>query len=168
MEQPDNNLEQTLENWRQGRASLDQIRKLAAELGERHFAAGVPALVQLLDHEDEIVRYNAAMSLGFELHHKPATNRLLAMLAEDPDDDVRDVAAGSLRTLWQATKDPRVLEALAKAALNDPDEDVRKAAYKALLIVNGLPREEHLQLLTGGSLPVDPARVETILTEISG
>jgi HEAT repeat protein len=167
MDQLDNNLEQTLEEWRQGRASLDQIRKLAGEVGEQHFEAGIPALLQLLDHDDEIVRYHAAMSLGFDLNYRPATNKLLVMLVEDTDDDVRDVAAGGLRTLWQGAHDPHVLAALAKAAMNDPDDDVRKSAYKALLIVNGVPRDEHLQLLTGGSLPVDPARVKSIMTEIS-
>jgi HEAT repeat protein len=165
MDQHDKDIQKALENWQQGRASLDQVRKLATDLGEQHFTAGVPVLTQLLDHEDEIVRYNATMSLGFELHHKPATNRLLAVLAEDTDEDVRDVAAGALRTLWQGTKDPRVVEALAKAALNDPDEDVRKSAYKALLIVASVPRDEQLQLLTGGSLPVDPARVQAIIEE---
>lgn len=165
MEQHDKDRQEALESWHHGRASLDQIRKLAAEIGERHFAAGIPALTQLLDHEDEIVRHNAAMSLGFELHHKPATNRLLAMLSEDPDEDVRDVAACALRTLWQGAKDLSVLEALAKAALNDPDEDVRKSAYKALLIVAGVPRDQHLQLLTGGNPPVDPTRVQAILEE---
>jgi len=88
------------------------------------------------------------------------------MLSEDADEDVRDVAAGALRTIWQGAKDPRVLEALAKAALNDPDEDVRRSAYKALLIVAGVPRDQHLQLLTGGSLAVDPARVQAIVEEL--
>lgn len=168
MEQLDDSMERVLEDWRQGRASLDQLRKLAGEVGERHFAAGIPALVQLLDHDDEIVRYHAAMSLGFDLNYKPATNKLLAMLADDTDEDVRDVAAGALRNLWQSTKDRHVLGALATSALNDPDEDVRKSAYNALLIVNGVPREEHLQLLTGGSLPVDPARVRAILADATG
>ncbi|HEX3740509.1 MAG TPA: HEAT repeat domain-containing protein [Terriglobales bacterium] len=167
MEQLNNSLERALENWRQGRASLDQVRKLAGELGERHFEAGIPALVQLLDHDDEIVRYHAAMSLGFDLNYRPATNKLLTMLTKDTDDDIRDCAAGALGTLWQNTKDRHVLMALAKSALNDPDEDVRKSAYKALLIVNGVPREEHLQLLTGESLPVDTARVQSILAAIS-
>lgn len=168
MEQLDDSLERALEDWRQGRASLDQTRKLASELGERRFEAGIPALVQLLDHDDEIVRYHAAMSLGFDLDYRPATNKLLTMLAEDSDEDVRDCAAGALRALWQGSKDRNVLGALAKSALNDPDEDIRKSAYNALLIVNGVPREEHLELITGGGLPVDRQRVESILTENSG
>jgi HEAT repeat protein len=167
MERHDDSLEQTLENWRQGRASLDQIRKLAGELGDRPIAAGIPVLVQLLDHEDAIVRYHAVMSLGFDLKHKPATNRLLTMLADDPDADVRDVAAGALKILWQNTKDRRVLSALAEAALNDPDEDVRSSAFEALIIVNGVSKEEHLRMLTGGKLPVDPVRVKAILTQTS-
>jgi HEAT repeats len=168
MEQPEKDLYQSLENWKQGRVSLDELRALSRELGNQRYKPGIPALIQLLDHEDGIVRYNAAMALGFELHHKPATNKLLAMLREDVDEDVRDVAAGALRTLWQNSKDPHVIAALAKSALTDPDEDIRKSAYKALLIVNGVPNEEHLQLLTGGRLPVDPIRVEGILAGVSG
>jgi HEAT repeat protein len=167
MEQRDDSLEQTLENWRHGRASLDQIRKLAGELGDRPIAAGIPVLVKLLDHEDTIVRYHAAMSLGFDLKHKPATDRLLTMLADDPDADVRDVAAGALKILWQNTKDRRVLSALAEAALNDPDEDVRSSAFEALIIVHGVSKEEHLRMLTGGKLTVDPVRVKAILTQTS-
>ena len=165
MDQHENDLEEALKKMQQGRTSLDETRRLAAELGEWHFSAGIPALTQVLDHEDEVVRYNAAMSLGFDLHYRPATNRLLAMLTEDTDEDVRDVAAGALRTLWEGTKDPQVLKALAKAALNDPDEDVRNAAYKALLIVDGVPRDQHLQLITTESLRVDPVRVRAIMAE---
>lgn len=167
MGQPDDKLQQGLEAWRQGRASLDQVRSLAAHIGNQHFAPGIAALVELLDHEDEIVRYHAAMSLGFDLRYRPATDRLIVMLAEDTNEDCRDVAAGALKILWQDTKDRRTLEALAKAALNDPDEDVRRSAYEAFLIVNGVPREEHLRLLTGPRVRVDPARVDAILSEIS-
>jgi hypothetical protein len=168
MEHLDDSLEQALEKWRQGRASLAQIRKLAGELGKHHLTTGIPALVQLLDHGDEVVRYNAAMSLGFDFKHKPVTPKLLTMLANDPDEDVRDVAAGALRTLWPGTKDARVLDGLAKASLIDADEGVRKSAYTALLIVNGVPREDHLQLITGGNLPVDPARVKAIVDKKTG
>jgi len=167
MEQPDNSLEQALEKWRQGRASLEDVRSLVVDTGNQHFLPGIPALVQLLDHEDEIVRYHAAMSLGFDLHHKPATDRLLAMLAKDSDEDCRDAAAGALKILWQNTKDPRVLNALAEAALNDSDEDVRSSAYEALIIVNGVSREEHLRLVTSPRPQVDPGRVKAILAEIS-
>ncbi len=168
MEHPGTTLEQALDNWRQGRASLDEVRSLAADLGNQHFLPGIPAALELLEHEDEIVRYNAVMSLAFEFHHTPAADKLLAMLAGDPDEDCRRVAAGALGNLCQNTKDRRVLQALAKAALNDSDEDVRSSAYEALLIVNGVPRKEHLRLLTSDkNLQVDPDRVKTILAEIA-
>lgn len=165
MKEFDNNLQQALQDWRQ--SSLDQVRSLAADLGNRHFAAGIPVLVQLLDHEDEIVRYNAVNSLAFEFGYKPAAERLLTMLAVDPAEDCRLVAGAALGNLFQNSKDRDVLAALAKAAINDPDEDVRSSAYKALLIVNGVSREEHLRVLTGPSLPVDPARVKAILEQLS-
>jgi HEAT repeat protein len=141
---------------------------MAAEMGNQHYSPGIPALVELLGHEDELVRYNAVNSLAFEFHHKPIVTKLLAMLAEDSDEDNRRIAAAALGGLSQDSQDRRVLAALAKAALNDPDEDVRKSAYKALLSVNGLSREQHLRVLTDPNLPVDMNRVKAILAEIPG
>jgi HEAT repeat protein len=164
--EPQKNLEQALESWQHGRASLEHVRALAADLGNEHYAPGIPALIQLLDHDDEIVRYNAVMSLAFEFHHKPVANRLLAMLADDPDDDCRGIAAGALESLFQNSRDRRILVALGRAALNDPEEYVRSSAYKSLQIVNGVSREEHLELLRSQSLSVDPARVEAIVTAL--
>jgi HEAT repeat protein len=165
MARTDKDLEQALENWRQGRAAIDEVRSLAADLGNQHYSPGIPVLLELLDHEDGIVRCNAATSLAFELHHKPATDRLLAMLERDADPDNRDVAAAGLGGLSQDSKNRGVLEALAKAALDDPDEDVRSSAYKSMLIVNGVPREEHLRLILAGNLPVDSSNVHAILAE---
>jgi HEAT repeat protein len=159
------NLERDLESWRQGCASIDQIRSLAADLGNQHYTAGISALMLLLDHGDEIVRYNAVNSLAFEFHHKPAADRLLAMLADDPDDDSRRVAASALGALFQNSRNHRILAALGNAALNDPEEYVRSSAYKSLRIVNGLSRDEHLEVLRDQSLSVDPARVQAILEE---
>jgi HEAT repeat protein len=167
MPQP-RDLSQALKNWRLGQASLEEVQLLAADLGNQHFEPGIPVLLELLDHEDPIVRYNAAMSLAFEFHHVPATERLLSLLALDPDDDCRSVAAGALGALRQNTKDRRVLEALGQASLNDRDEYVRNSAYKSLQIVNGVSREEHLQILQNRDLSVNPARVQAILREISG
>jgi HEAT repeat protein len=164
--EPQKNLEQALESWQHGRESVEQVRALAADLGNEHYAPGIPALIQLLDHDDEIVRYNAVMSLAFEFHHKPAANRLLAMLADDPDDDCRGTAAAALGSLFQNSRDRSILVVLGRAALNDPEEYVRSSAYKSLKIVNGVSREEHLELLRNQSLSVDPARVEAIVTAL--
>ncbi len=162
----DDVLEKELENWRRGTASLKDIITLSRELGEQRHIPGIPALVEFLDHEDEIVRYNAAMSLGFNFEHRPATDKLAVMLCNDPDEDVRDVAAGALRVLWADSKNADILTVLAKAALNDPDQDVRKAAYLALIIVNGVSREEHLKLIMRERSPVDAACVESIMAQM--
>jgi len=164
--EPQNSLEQALEGWQHGQASLQEVRALAADLGNEHYSPGVPALMQLLGYGDEIVRYNAAMSLSYEFHHKPAAEALLAMLAGDPDDDCRRVAAGGLGALFQNTRNGRILAALGHAALNDSDEYVRSAAFKSLLIVNGVSRDQHLELLRDQSQSVDPARVQSILAGI--
>lgn len=164
MEQREKSLEQRLKDWAEGNASLEEITRLPRKVGRQHYTDGIPVLIQLLDHEDPIVRYNAVMALGYDFHYRPATDKLLGLLVRDEDVDARSVAAGALNTLWQGTKEPRILEALAHSALNDPDEDVRESAYMALLFVHGLPPEEQLRLLTNGKpLPVDEARVNEIL-----
>lgn len=167
MQQSNDSIERALQGWRGGRASLEEIRALSREIASAHYDPGIPALTQLLNHEDEIVRYNAVVALGFDFGYRPATERLLEMLANDNDVDCRDAAAGSLRMLWENSKNPRVLKALGHAALCDWDDDVRKAAYMALVVVNGLPREEYLQLLTHKRLPVDEREVKAILSTIS-
>jgi HEAT repeat protein len=160
-------LEKALQNWRHDKCSLDELRMLASDAGKQCFEAAIPALVQLLDHEDEIVRYHAVMSLGFNLKYKPASNKLLTMLMKDTDEDVRDAAAGSLAQLWEGTKNRHIIESLAKVALEDSDEGVRKSAYKAMLIVSGVPHQERLHLAVQENISVDPVRINTVLTEIS-
>jgi len=139
--EPLTNQEHALQKWRKGQTSLEDVRALSHGIGKQPFEPGIPALVQLLDHEDEVVRYSAGKALGF---------------------------AGALKVICQNTKEPLILKALAKSALTDPDEDLRNHAYKTLLFVNGVPREEHLQLLTDENVQVDPTRVKAIVDEISG
>jgi HEAT repeat protein len=98
------------------------------------------------------VRYNAANSLAFDFQHRAARDKLLRMLAQDSDAGCRRVAAGGIGNLFQDTKERGVLDALANAALNDADEYVRASAYKALQIVSGVSRDEHLCLLRSQDL----------------
>jgi hypothetical protein len=60
-----------------------------------------------------------------------------------------------------------VLAALARSALEDPDEYVRDSAYQSLLFVNGLP-EEQRQRIFQNPPHVDPVRVKAILSGIAG
>jgi HEAT repeat protein len=161
----DKTLSAMLEHWQYGQAPAEEIRKLASELGNRHYEPGISVLLQLLRHEDELVRYNAITSLAFEFHYLPASDELLKMTAQDNDADCRRVAAAAIGNLQQNTNDRRVLTVLAERALTDPDEYVRSSAYKALQIVRGVTREEHLKLLRDERLEVDPARIHRILEE---
>jgi HEAT repeat protein len=160
-----NSFIESVENWQQRRSTLEETRKLAAEIGERHFAVAIPVLVQLLNDPDPITRYNAAMSLGFDLKYRPATEKLLALLSEDTDEDVRSVSAGALRNLWASTKNVQIIKALAKAVMADPDEDVRQSAYKAMLILNGVSDEQHVKLLNERAMTIDISWVEAMLKE---
>lgn len=74
MDQPNDELGHSLEDWRQGRASLDDVRSLAIQLGNQHYSPGIPVLLELLDHKDEIVRNNAVVSsaLTFTSRQPPA------------------------------------------------------------------------------------------------
>ena len=163
MENEESRIRQRLEAWSQGRSSIEEARSLAADIGNQHYSQGISALMELIDHDDEIVRYNAAMSLSFELQYSPAANKLLRMLAEDPDEDCKDMAAGALASIFRDSREPRILLALGKAALEDPDEGVRTLAYRGLLRVNGLSADEQLQLLPEQNLLIDRDRVESIL-----
>jgi HEAT repeats len=141
MDENEKKLEASLENWRKGAASIGDVRSLAQDLGAYKYVLGIPALVELMDHKDEMVRYNAAASLAMNFNYVPATGKLLTMVARDPDEDCRSMAASCLASLCHDTKDHIVLAALGKASLGDPDGYVRDSAYSALLFVNGLSKE---------------------------
>ena len=166
MDQHEKDVEAALEQWRLGHASLDEVRALARNIGAYFFRPGIPSALELMDHEDEIVRYNAASSLGSNFIYRPATAKLQTMLARDPDEDCRSVAASCLASLCSDTRDRGVLATLAKAALEDGDEDVRTSAYQALLFVNGVPEEQH-QAIFQNPPHVDPERIKAILAETS-
>lgn len=165
MNQNEKNLEASLESWRRGVLSLEDVKSLAQDLGAYLYRPGIPVLLELLEHPDEMVRYNAAASLAMNFVYEPATAKILTMLADDPDDDCRSMAAACLASLCHDTKDPKVMAALAKAALEDSDDYVRTSAYGALLAVNGLPREERLKLLRNRS-QVDVNVVKSIIGRI--
>ena len=166
MGKAEDDLANRLANWKDGEMSPEETGDIAREVGQRNLLSGVPLLLKLLDHPDDIVRYNAILSLTFDLHQRSATEKLLSIATNDEDEDCRGAAAAGLGHLFQNSRDPRILAALGKLALNDPDEDVRRAAYKYLLIVNGVSREEHLTLLRDTSIETDPQVVEQILSGV--
>jgi HEAT repeat protein len=120
-------------------------------------------LYDLLNHEDAIVRYNAINSLGFEFADKACRDKLIKIATGDSDDDCRRVASAALGSIYQNSKDKKIMLALSDVALRDSDEYVRSSAYKAVLIVNGLPKDKQLSLIRSNNLAVDKKRIENIL-----
>src|ERR1035437_1471793 len=99
MEENVRKLEASLDNWRKGVALVEDVRSLAQDLGAYKYMPGIPVLVELLDDKDDMVRYNAAASLAMNFNYVPATGRILTMLAGDPDEDCRRMAASCLASL---------------------------------------------------------------------
>jgi len=151
-----------------GDLPIDEQRSLAADLGRLKDPASEAALISLLGSSDSIVRYNAIIALGFDRGVRSASTIFTSLLENDPDEDCRSASAGALGQMFQKTKDRKVLQAVGNAALEDSDEYVRRSAYKAALIVWGVPPEEHLALLRNETLVVDPDKIKSLLSESNG
>ena len=94
----------------------------------------VPALIQALDDESEVVRGEAILALGMMgettgEHAKDATLALIPAL-DDDSVDIRFDAAWTLGKIGERAKD--AIPALREAELSDESEHVRKAAREAL------------------------------------
>lgn len=158
-------IEMEIERLQRGELNLEGTRSLAAKIGKAGFLRGVPTLLALIKHDDEIVRYNAIVSLSFDLRCDSAASELMRLLRRDSDPDCRDAAADGLGSLFRNSHNQIILRTLGEAALKDPDEDIRSAAYMAILNVRGLSDHDRLDLLRGPRLPVDEEFVHTMLRD---
>jgi HEAT repeat protein len=147
-----------------GQLLIDEQRSLAADLGSLTDATSEAILISLLGNSDPIVRYNAIIALGFDRGVRLASPILIRMVEDDPDEDCRSASASALGHMFQNTKDRDMLQVLSAAALHDPDDEVRRSAYRGVLIVSGVSPEEHLSLLRDEALLVDPDKVRRILS----
>jgi HEAT repeat protein len=107
---------------------VDAIRSVAS-----FKAAGgeaVPQLIGLLRHEDSVVRWNAARTLGkIGLPATIAIPNLIAIMEADPEALVREHGAEALGDIGPAAAE--AVPALAKA-LKDPAPKVRRDAVRSL------------------------------------
>jgi hypothetical protein len=144
--------------------SLEDLRHTATAIGRLGLEEYGPFLgEQLLHHTDAIVRYNATSSLGLKLHNTDYSDKYLNMAESDPDSDCRSMACAVLGNLYQSSSDVRVLSKLAKIAIEDAEEYVRVSAYKAALIVQGLSKARHLEILRSLRLKVDVNKMRELL-----
>jgi HEAT repeat protein len=154
-----------IDRFERGQLPIDEQRSLAADLGSLKDPASEVTLISMLGNNDLIVRYNAIIAVGFDRGVRSASTIIAALLETDPDEDCRSASAGALGQMFQRTKDQKVLQAVGGAALRDPDEGVRRSAYKAALIVSGVSPEEHLSLLRNETLVVDRDKIRSLLSE---
>jgi len=153
-----------LERFQNGKLTLIELRSLTADMGQMNDEKSETILLSLLRNDDPITRYNAVMALAFDRGVQSALPFLTKMLIDDPDEDCRSAAAAALGQLLQNTQDSAAIKSLAFASLHDPDEIVRRSAYKSALIVGGVSTEEHLALLRDESLLVDIGRIQSMLS----
>jgi len=126
-------LEQQLQELRQGKLSHDETYHMVATFGKQHYLEAHPDIERLLGHENAELRNIALVVLGFDWHREEHWETALHMLQHDPDDNNRLTAASVLGTLKVNTGDRLVLQALAQVVHNaHEDLFVRKAAYFAM------------------------------------
>ena len=124
-----------VELYRSGAADADAAVRAASAraLGLHGAARDAELLVPLLQDQDQLVRWQAAIGLQ-RLHDPAAVQPLIARLNErtEPDIQVRAAAAVALGQYAQR----RVLDALI-AALDDPDLAVNAGALASLTTLTG-------------------------------
>jgi len=158
-------IEKKIAQWRKGELSIEMLRKLPVTIGRVGYQQAIPVLFELTLNGDEIVRYNAVMSLSFNLRWKAAKDLLCKVLEEDTDEDCRDAAAGGLGFLFEGNKDCGLIRVLARVSSADQDEDVRRSAFAALLRVSSRFQERDFPPRTGPRPPVDESALAEVLNE---
>lgn len=94
-----------------------------------------------LAHADKSRRLAAIWALTFRLAHDESTGDLFkGLVLNDPDTDVRAVAAANLGTVYYRTSNRTVGKFLATIVRdNNQDAKVREGAYRALYSLLGTP-----------------------------
>ena len=124
-----------LSHWQDSSALIDAIWEVRRG-NRKELRADV---VRLLEHGDPIVREEALSLLFVKWAEKALRERLLDLLASDPDFGVRSRAAGALGALSDKGTSREDVAVLQKIVLDRADDPlVRKAAYESLhMIVRG-------------------------------
>lgn len=105
-------------------------------------------VAELLAHQDPTVRSEAVSLLGAKWEQSWYLPQFSDLLANDPDTGVRSRAALAIGSLSTAFTRARDLQQLKEIVLDQQDdEDVRSAAYEALLRLQGRGREAPLARL---------------------
>jgi len=118
---------------RSGEILPEELYELVHDFGHAMFVDAEPDVVALLDHLNERIRCIAVRVLTFHWNVSRHRERLISLLRDDPDDEVKSFTAAGLGFVFQNSRDPIVSQALIDK-VRDRREDplVREAAYSAL------------------------------------
>ena len=154
--------------WREvalGRASEQQKIETASRTGKSKATAFIPQLRELLRDEDPEVRYYALQALVLDLKQKDSEMAGVCwrFLEEDPEKDVRSMAAACLGSIYFGSGDRRVFERLVRV-MKDPRQPdyAQRGAYSALFSVAGRHPNEwpgHGVSWREPDVPIDWAKV---------
>ena len=153
-------------------ASVQEKIDAACLAGKLDDVPSIPAVYQLLDDEDENVRYFALESLVLSLGLKgrSAVSRCWSILADDPSDDLRALAASCIGSSYYGTGLPDVFNRLKCVAADESlSGRVRFSAYSALFQVAGCPPLQWpgVSALRFDSSEIDWERITQLEAEIS-
>jgi hypothetical protein len=126
----------------QGLAGDQEKVDAAALAGKSRDPRHAPRLHRLLDDEDEQVRYYALSSLVLNLQQKDAAmeKRCWKLLQQDPDEDVRGMAAACLGSIYFGTLSARIFRQFLEE-LKSPEQPLRvkDTIYSTLFQIAGRP-----------------------------
>src|SRR5687768_11215044 len=110
----------------QGVAAEQEKIDAATLSGKSNNKAYVPRLLKLLDEPEGQVRYYALQSLVLGLKKKDEEMRRICMklLRQDPDEDVRGIAAACAGNISFGSRSPQIFSQLL-AELKSPDQPAR-------------------------------------------
>lgn len=138
-----NKLKNLLEKLKNREIPEDRIAKTIALFGREMFKEARKEVEKYIHSKDEIIRYNALVTLildwGLQEHYETAKKLLL----NDSDEDVRGLGAACMGSLKRGANDKEALRTLLKVFKNKKEHWlVRSSAYSAILDIIGVPRQE--------------------------
>lgn len=121
--------------------------------GPAGYFKAVPFVVSLLDHEDFLLRSTAVKVIAFHWQMKSHVDKIIEMLLNDPDEDVRTWAATGLGVSFRGNRNKKLLTILRGVVTNDTNSYVQISAYEAMLAIIGYKGREISLLMEGVEKP---------------
>jgi len=118
---------------RNGQIPPEELYGLIHDFGHAMFLEAEPDVVALLDHSNARIRCIAVRVLTFHWNVRGHRDRLIPLLRNDSDDEVKSFTAAGLGFVFQNSRDPIVSQALIDRVRDGNEHPlVREAAYSGL------------------------------------